>query len=490
MRKLRSSPLALALLLSATGCSMMPDYFRPEPPVAAQWPASVDPRGERDIADMPWQEYFPDPRMQALIAAALENNRDLRVAVARVEEARAMYRIQRADRLPNVSLDAAEQAARTPADLSARERSTTSHRYDVGLGLLSFELDFWGRVASLTEAARQQFLATDEAQRAFRLSLISDVANAYLSLKEAEESLVLAKETLRTRAEMLTLVGERRNVGVSSELDYLQARGSYETARVAVEQLDQQRVAAENYLRLVVGTDRHDWPEGRSLREQDLIGNFAVNVPSEVLLRRPDVRAAERQLIAANANIGAARAAFFPRITLTGMFGTASAAFSGLFDAGSAAWTFQPMLTQPIFDAGRTQANLDLALVRQNIAVAQYESTIQQAFREVADLLSARERIARQLEAQMALERTQLQRLALTEARYREGITSFLEVLDAQRDAFSASQAVISTRRQLLSAAAQLYKALGGSREFEGEPIVAAANAADAQAMKQSATGE
>jgi multidrug efflux system outer membrane protein len=209
-----------------------------------------------------------------------------------------------------------------------------------------------------------------------------------------------------------------------------------------------------------------------------------------VLLRRPDVRAAERQLIAANANIGAARAAFFPRITLTGMLGTASAAFSGLFDAGSAAWTFQPMLTQPIFDAGRTQANLDLALVRQNIAVAQYERTIQQAFREVADLLSARERIARQLEAQMALERTQLQRLALTEARYREGITSFLEVLDAQRDAFAASQAVISTRRQLLSAAAQLYKALGGSREFEGEPIVAAANAADAQAMKQSATGE
>ncbi|MBI5781591.1 MAG: efflux transporter outer membrane subunit [Rhodocyclales bacterium] len=490
MPDLRRTPLALALLLASAGCSMMPDYFRPEPPVAEQWPASVDPRGERDIADMPWQEYFPDPRMQALIAAALENNRDLRVAVARVEEARAMYRIQRADRFPNVSLDASEQAARMPGDLSPSGRSSTDQRYDVGLGLLSFELDFWGRVASLTEAARQQYLATEEAQRAFRLSLISDVANAYLSLKEAEESLLLAKETLRTRAEMLTLVEARRNLGVASELDYLQARGSYETARVAVEQLDQQRVAAENYLRLVVGIDRSDWPEGRSLRDQDLIGNFAVNVPSEVLLRRPDVRAAERQLIAANANIGAARAAFFPRITLTGMLGTASAAFSGLFDAGSAAWTFQPMLTQPIFDAGRTQANLDLAVVRKNIAVAQYESIIQQAFREVADLLSARERIARQLEAQMMLERTQQQRLALTEARYREGITSFLEVLDAQRDAFAASQAVISTRRQLLSAAAQLYKALGGSREFEGEPIVASANAPDSTAAKQTAGSE
>lgn len=490
MRKLRSSPLALALLLTAGGCSMMPDYFRPELPVAKQWPASVDPRGERDIADMPWQEYFPDPRMQALIAAALENNRDLRVAVARVEEARALYRIQRADRFPNIGASASEAAQRVPHDLSSSGQSMVQHQYDVGANLLSFELDFWGRVASLTEAARQQYLATDEAQRAFRLSLISDVANAYLSLKESEESLMLAKETLRTRADMLNLVGERRKVGIASELDYLQARGSYETARVAVEQLDQQRVAAENYLRLVIGTDRSDWPEGRSLREQDLIGNFAVNVPSEVLLRRPDVRAAERQLIAANANIGAARAAFFPRITLTGMLGTASAAFSGLFDAGSAAWTFQPMLTQPIFDAGRTQANLDLAVVRKNIAVAQYESTIQQAFREVADLLSARERIARQLDAQMMLERTQQQRLALTEARYREGITSFLEVLDAQRDAYQASQAVISTRRQLLSAAAQLYKALGGSREFEGEPIVAAANAAASQETKQTATGE
>lgn len=228
MRKLRSSPLALALLLTAGGCSMMPDYFRPEPPVAKQWPASVDPRGERDIADMPWQEYFPDPRMQALIAAALENNRDLRVAVARVEEARALYRIQRADRFPNIGANASEAAQRVPHDLSSSGQSMVQHQYDVGANLLSFELDFWGRVASLTEAARQQYLATDEAQRAFRLSLISDVANAYLSLKEAEESLMLAKETLRTRADMLNLVGERRKVGIASELDYLQARGSCE----------------------------------------------------------------------------------------------------------------------------------------------------------------------------------------------------------------------------------------------------------------------
>lgn len=459
----KSTLIVLAAVLG--GCSMMPAYQRPSAPIPQAWPDSVKLKATSGLALTDWQHYFPDPRLQALIAAALENNRDLRVATARIAEARAQYGIQRADRLPNVNLAATENASRTPASLSYTGATLTSRRYDVGVDLLSYELDFWGRVSSLNAAAKASYFATESAQRAFRLSLIADVANAYLSLLEMRERARLAETTVKARAESRELIARRRDAGVSSDTDWLQAEGSYQAAVAELANLKQQQAAAENLLDLLLGkslAEIKDLPPGRSLAEQGISSELFAGLPAEVLLRRPDVLAAEQQLIAANANIGAARAAYFPRISLTGSVGTASRSLSGLFDAGSGAWSFQPAIIQPLFDAGRTSANVDIARQRKVIAVAEYEKTIQQAFREVADLLSARDRLAEQLAAQQANADAQNHLLRLVEARYKAGIVSHLEVLDAERQAFAAEQGAIQVRRAWLSAATQLYKALAG----------------------------
>ncbi len=459
----KSTLIILAAVLG--GCSMMPAYQRPSAPIPQAWPDSVKLKATSGLALTDWQHYFPDPRLQALIAAALENNRDLRVATARIAEARAQYGIQRADRLPNVNLAATENASRTPAAVSPTGATLTSRRYDVGVNLLSYELDFWGRVSSLNAAAKASYFATESAQRAFRLSLIADVANAYLSLLEMRERAQLAETTVKARAESRELIARRRDAGVSSDTDWLQAEGSYQAAVAELASLKQQQAAAENLLNLLLGkslAEIKDLPPGRSLAEQGISSELFAGLPAEVLLRRPDVLAAEQQLIAANANIGAARAAYFPRISLTGSVGTASRSLSGLFDAGSGAWSFQPSIIQPLFDAGRTSANVDIAKQRKVIAVAEYEKTIQQAFREVADLLSARDRLAEQLAAQQANADAQNHLLRLVEARYKAGIVSHLEVLDAERQAFAAEQGAIQVRRAWLSAATQLYKALAG----------------------------
>jgi multidrug efflux system outer membrane protein len=444
------------------GCSLAPDYQRPEAPVATQWPQSAQADNARHAGALAWRTFFPDPRLQGLIAAALDHNRDMRIAVARVEEARAQFGIVRADRFPGVDAAASGTSARTPGDLSASGNATISRRYDVGLSMLSFELDFWGRVKSLNQAALASYLAGEEARRALRLSLIADVANAYLTLLEMEERTALARETLKTRAETRMMVGRRRDVGLAGELDFLAADGALESARADLASLERQRAAAGNALELLIGQQPVDLPPGRALSEQGIVPDLAAGLPAEVLLTRPDVLAAEQNLIAANANIGAARAAFLPRISLTAGLGTASSALSGLFNSGSGAWNFQPVLRLPLFDAGRAAAGTDLAAARKVIAVAQYEKTIQQAFREVADLLAARTHLAGQLQAQQAAQKAQAERLRLAEARYKAGISSYLEVLDAQRESYAAQQGTLQTRRAWLSAAAQLYKALGG----------------------------
>ncbi|CAG4885084.1 Outer membrane protein OprM [Georgfuchsia toluolica] len=454
--------IAIALAAVLTGCSMLPDYQRPAPPVAQNWPASA--AGTRQATATEWRTFFPDARLQTLIAAALEHNTDMRIAVARVDEARAQFGIARADRIPNINLAASRNAALTPGDLSPTGRPLNSQRYDVDLLMPAFELDFWGRVKSLSDAALASYLATEEARRAFRLSLISDVANAYLALLEFDERVGIARVTLRSREETRTLIGKRREVGLASDLDFLQADGAYETARADLANLLRSRAAADNALVLLTGKMPSELPHGRSLAEQGIVADLAAGLPAEVLLARPDVLAAEQKLIAAHANIAAARAAFLPRITLTATLGTASQALSGLFAAGSRAWSFQPVLGLPLFDAGRTAANVDLAEARQVIAVAEYEKTIQQAFREVADLLAAREQLAVQADALDTAAKTQAQRLKLADARYQNGISSYLEVLDAQRELFTAQQNAVQTRRQLLTAAAQLYQALGGGR--------------------------
>lgn len=461
MRKFAQHALPVALIL-LSGCSFAPAYERPAPPVAAQWPQSAKPAGERAITGISWQQMLPDPRLQALVNAALEHNRDLRIAVARVEEARALYGITRADRLPTINLTASQAAARTPGDISATGNKLTTRRYDVNLGVTAFEIDFWDRVKNLSESAQASYLATEEAREAFRLGLIADVASAYLTLQEMEERVVLARATIETRKESRLLAQKRRDAGLTSDLDFFAADGAYETARAQLAELERSRTQAENALTLLVGVEPDNLPPARRLSEQDIPLNIAVAVPSEVLLSRPDVRAAEQKLIAANANIGAARAAFLPRIGLSLAFGTASRTLSGLFDAGSGAWSFTPNLVQPLFDAGRTQASVDLAEARKVIAVAEYEKTIQQAFREVADILVARDKLAVQLKSQEAAEKSQNERLRLVEARYKAGASSYLEELDAQRDTFTAQQSTVQVRRALLVSAAQLYKALGG----------------------------
>ena len=459
--------LIIALGTVLAGCSLMPDYQRPEPPVAAQWQQTAQPDGvrkaaERKATETDWRSFFPDQRLQALIAAALEHNRDLRIAAARVEEARALHGITRADRLPGIDAAAGGQLARTPGDLSSTGNAVISHRYDIGLSLLSFELDFWGRVKSLDEAALASFLATEEARRALHLSLVSEVANAYFTLLEMDERTQLAHETVKSRDETRTLISRRREVGLAGDLDFLQADGALELVRAELASLQRQQATAANALVLLVGQQPSSLPAGRALPDQAIVADLAADLPAEVLLLRPDVLAAEKRLIAANANIGAARAAFLPRISLTAGLGTASSALSGLFAGGSESWNFLPALRLPLFDGGRSAAGVDLAEARKVIAVAEYEKTIQQAFREVADLLAARTYLVEQLRAQQAAEKAQSERLRLAEARYKAGVSSHLEVLDAQRESFSAQQATVQTRRARLAAAAQLYKALGG----------------------------
>jgi len=441
---------------------MIPEYRRPELPVPAHWAQVGAVGATREANSLKWRDFFPDPRLQGLIAAAIENNRDMRIAVARVEEARALFGIARADRLPNLDLASGGTAVRTPGDLSLGGRTTISHRYDLGLSLPSFELDFWGRLKSLNEAALGGYLASVEARQALRLTLIADVANAYLTLQEMDERTVLARATVASREQTRSMVSARRSAGFASDLDYLQTDGALELARAELASLVRQRAAASNALTLLVGAEPANLPPGRSLSEQGLLADLMANMPSEVMLHRPDILAAEQRLKAANANIGVARAAFLPRISLTAGVGTASSALSNLFGAGQGAWSSQPVLRLPLFDGGRSDANVDLAEARKNIAVAEYEKTIQQMFREAADLLAAREQLAEQLHAQERAGKIQSERLRLADARYRAGVSSYLEVLDAQRDDHAAQQAVVQTRRVLLTTAAQLYKALGG----------------------------
>lgn len=461
--------LSLVIALALAGCSFTPDYQRPAAPVPADWPVKVDAGNmAKDAAirtgavrpDGNWRAFFPDARLQSLIAAALEHNRDLRVAVARVEEARALAGIARADRFPTVDLGAQRAASLTPGDLSSTGRQQNSQRYDVNLAVAAFELDFWGRVRNLDDAARANFLASDYARQSFRLSLIAEVANAYLSLLELGERLELARATTKSREETRSLIARRRDVGLAGDLDYLQADGAYQNARAETASLARSHATAENALRLLAGTAP---AVGGKLAEPGLVAAAGVGLPSEVLLARPDVLAAEQKLVAANANIGAARAAFLPKIVLTAVAGTASRSLAGLFDAGSGAWNFTPALRLPLFDAGRSSGNVDLATARKTIAVAEYEKAIQQAFREIADLLAARSQLAEQLQAQEANLAAQSQRLKIVDARYQAGVSSHLELLDAQRENFAAQQSTLTARRLLLSTAASFYKALGGA---------------------------
>lgn len=434
-------------------CSQTSEFQRPAPPIPEKWAAASAPQAESQAASTHWRSFFPDPRLQALIGGALENNRDLRIATARVEEARALYGITRADRLPTVNLVG-------NGNFSGMSGSPTSKAYDASLSAVSFELDFWGRLASMTEAARVGFLATEEARRATHISLVADVASAYFTLLQMQELAAIARATVELREQSLSLIGKGRDLGGTYDFEYQQASGILESTRASLAFLEHQSTLATNRLNYLVGQVPVELPPGKKLDQQGLDTSLAPGLPADVLLSRPDVMAAEQRLKAAHANIAAARAAFFPKIILTGGLGVASQSLTGLLSGG--AWSFLPAISMPLFDGGRTASGVDLAQARKVIAVAEYERTIQLAFREVADQLSARASLAGQLRASTANLKAQEKRLQIAQARFNTGLVSYLEVLDGQRDFLAAQQAFSQVRHAQLESATQLYKALGG----------------------------
>jgi NodT family efflux transporter outer membrane factor (OMF) lipoprotein len=449
-----STLMAAPLLAVLGGCSMMPTYERPAAPVAASFPQAGATQGT-PAAELAWETFFEDARLRQLIGTALRNNRDLRVAVLNIEQARAQYDIRRADRLPTVGVQVGGTRAPTA-------NGGTASSYTAGLAFSAWEIDFFGRVASLSEAALAQYLATEEGRKAAQVTLVSTVANTWLNLVADEELLALTRQTLATRDESLRLVRMRFDSGVSSELDLRQAQSLAETARVALAQQERQRLLNLNTMALLLGEPMPADFKASTTTVDIRLPDVPAGTPSEVLVRRPDVRQAEQLLLAANANIGAARAAFFPRISLTAGIGTASAELSGLFSGGSWGLTAAPQLLQPIFDAGRNRASLGAATASRDIAVAQYERAIQTAFREVSDALAGRATLADQLQAQRNVAEAEAGRLRLSQMRYDAGVASFLDLLDAQRSHFSARQAEIQTRLLRLQNQVLLYRALGG----------------------------
>jgi len=455
------SGLAGALLLG--GCmNLIPKYERPAAPVAPAYAPELAPAGDAAnvpnaaaAADIEWQRFFADPRLKRLIELSLANNRDLRVAALNIEQARALYQVRRADELPTVG--AGVTAQRQPG------ATGLVNTYAVGVQVTGYELDFFGRVRSLSQAALAQYLATDEARKTAQIALIAGVATTYVGILADDELLRVTRETLKTREDSFRLTKLRFDNGVSSEIDLRQAEQLLETARAALAQTQRQRALDENALTLLVGQPLPaDLPAPLPLAAQQGVTDLPAGLPSELLARRPDLRSAEQQLLAANASIGAARAAFFPRIALTASAGTASTELTGLFKSGTFALTGTATLLQPIFDAGRNQANLEVAKVNKDIAIAQYEKAIQTAFREVSDSLAGRATLGEQLRAQAAVANAAQIGFNLAELRYRNGVASYFDLLDAQRSLFAAQQATVQVQAAQVQNLVTLYKVLGG----------------------------
>ena len=465
----RAACALAAATLVLTGCaSMAPPFETPALPVPAHYATPGTDTGT-PAATTGWRDYFTDPRLQALIAQALENNRDLRATALRVQEARAAYGIQRADMLPTLGAQAGMDRSRVPADLNLTRQPLLGSQYQAGVGLASWEIDFWGRVRSLNDAALQNYLASDAARRAVTLGLIAQVAQSELALRELEERLLLAHQAIASRKESLRIFQRRVDVGSASRLNLTQVQTLLSQAEALGAQLEQARAQQANALALLVGAPVGPTPATVRLDTLQM-PPLRVGLPSDLLAQRPDIMAAEHQLRAAQAQIGAARAAFFPRVALTGSLGTASAELGGLFDSGSQAWTFSPTISVPLFNGGRLRNNLNLTEVRRDIAVANYEKTVQGAFRDVSDALVARQLLARQLAIAQDARAAQSERARLSQLRYDHGAAAFLEVLDAQRDLLVADQQVVQLRRALLSSQVSLYAALGGGALAEPPP--------------------
>jgi multidrug efflux system outer membrane protein len=443
---------------------MAPKYKRPDAPVSATFPtgAAYKDGGNPNsppAAEIGWRDFLVDSRLQRLVELALANNRDLRIAALNVQQVQAQYRIQRAALYPSVAAFADRSASRNPANANA---NPLQRSWSAGVSA-AWELDFFGRLRSLNQAALEQYFASGEARRAAQILLVSQVADQYLLVLALDEQLAVTRETLATAEASYKIVKLQFDTGTAPELSLQQALSVVEQANANLAAQIRARAQAENALVLLLGQPLPvDLPPAVPLDAQQMLADIPAGLPSDLLARRPDILQAEALLRSENANIGAARAAFFPSISLTASAGTASAALSGLFGAGSLAWAFAPSIVAPIFEGGALRANLDLATVRKDIGVAQYEKTIQTAFREVADGLAARGTFDEQLAAQQRYTATQQRSLELSQFRYRNGVDSYLQVLTAQTGFYNAQLALVAARQQRLTNLVDLYRALGG----------------------------
>ena len=448
---MNSASISLTAVLLLTGCAMMPKYERPVAPIPAQFPGATS----TNATDISWQDFIRDERLRRLVEVALANNRDLRVAILNVEKSRAQYRVTRAASLPDI--EGAGNFTRS------RALGTQSDSWNASIGTTGYEVDLWGRVRSLNREALEKYFATDEARHSAQLSLVAEVATQYFALRQAEEQIALARQTLQAVQESYTLNKALFDAGATSELDLRTAEGQVQTAKINALTYQRQRAEAENALVLLLGQQLPaDLPAARLFEGTNLTAEVAPGLPSELVQRRPDILEAEHTLQAANANIGAARAAFFPTITLTSSIGTTSDQFSKLFGAGTGVWSFSPQITLPIFDFGKNRADLEAATMSQRIEVANYEKAIQSAFREVADALADNTTYAAEITERVAQVQTQQRRYELAHVRYRQGEDSYLNVLSAQQDLYSAQQGRLAAQYNKLASQIALYKALGG----------------------------
>jgi len=467
-------PVIIAIVIFLGGCTLAPKYKQPKAPVPDKWPqgdvykkAGVSKEAPR-VWELRWEDFFADPGLKAIVRMALKNNRDLRLAALNVERARALYGVQRAELFPAVSAVGSGAKQRSSSDLTPPGVPRTTKQFSVNLGITSWEIDFFGRIRSLKEQALEEYLATEQARRSAQIALVAEVARAYLALAADRGNLKLARSTLDTQQGIYDLIRRQYEVGLANELDLRRAQTQVDAARGDVARLMRLVAQDQNALNLLAGSPAPEDLLPTDLASVSPLRDISPGLSSEVLLRRPDIMAAEHQLKAAYAFIGAARAAFFPRISLTTSLGTASNELSGLFDSGNGAWSFAPQVAMPIFDA-RTWAALRVSKTVRKIALTQYEKVIQTAFREVADSLAAQGTVDRQVKAQQSLVNALAETHRLSVNRYTNGIDSYLGVLDAQRTLYAARQGLIALRLAKLANQVRLYAVLGGGGHQPGE---------------------
>jgi NodT family efflux transporter outer membrane factor (OMF) lipoprotein len=466
--------LTLIALFMTSACSMNPRLDIPSPPVSSAYPdaATIEPAS---AAAIDWRSMFGDPRLQRIIALALENNRDLRVTSLNVEAARAQFRVARGAQLPTIDANGSYTRQRVPAATAAAgigggaglPEGTPSGiefgQYSANAALTTFEIDLFGRLRSQSQAAFERYLASDEGRRAARIALIGSVVDAYVAERLAQEQLALTERTLADWNISFDIARRLHEARQRSGLDVAEAEGLVRGAEADLQARSRALSEARNALQLLVGAPLpNDLPPPIGLIDQPIQTQLPAGLPSDLIENRPDIRQAERELAAANADVGAARAAFFPRISLTALFGFTSLGLDALFDGTSRAWSFSPQITQPIFHGGSLRGELRVAEVRKSIAIAQYERTIQAAFREVADGLAGRATYTLQSEAQRKALDAAERRAQLSNLRYKAGVDGRLELLDAQRSEYAVRQTLLDLRAQELASATGLYRALGG----------------------------